>query len=142
MEKFILSAIAVGTMAIGGMAHADLIDGVGNTISRIFGVPYDARPQGSSPIVNGIYTNPDGRLIHVDPSGRHVPLDQYSRLRDDWGRTVYLGANNQPIYMEQDGRLVPYGNPPASYALGPSFDRDGDGVSNQDDRHPDDGRYR
>lgn len=114
MKKSILAAIAAGTLAVGGVAQADLIDGVGTTISRIFGVPYDARPSAPVPLAHGSY-------------------------RDAWGRTVYLGANGQPLYIEQNGQLVPYGG---SYAMAPSFDQDGDGIANQYDRYPQDARYR
>ncbi|HEY8361024.1 MAG TPA: hypothetical protein VIL30_26495, partial [Ramlibacter sp.] len=100
MKKFILSAVAVAGFAIGGAAQADLIDGVGNTISRIFGVPYDARPSSTVPI-GTIYTDPNGRRIQVDAAGRHVLVDQFGSYRDQWGRTVYLGANNQPAFIEQ-----------------------------------------
>ncbi|RYY52153.1 MAG: hypothetical protein EOO24_65605, partial [Comamonadaceae bacterium] len=69
MKKFILSAAAVAALAVGGVAQADVIDGVGNTISRIFGVPYDPTPAGAAPIVN-VYTDAYGRHIQVDASGR------------------------------------------------------------------------
>lgn len=141
MKKFILSAAAVAGIAMGGVAHADLIDGVGNTISRIFGVPYDARPTASVPI-GTVYTDPNGRRIQVDAAGRHVPLDQYGTYRDQYGRTVHLGANNQPVYIEQNGQLVPYGGTSGAYAMGPSSDQDGDGVTDRYDRSPYDARYR
>ena len=142
MRKFIMSAMAVAAMAIGTGAQADLIDGVGSTISQIFGIPYDARPSAPAPIVNGIYTDAYGRRFQVDASGRHIPLDQYGSYRDQWGRTVYLGANNQPMYIEQNGQLIPYGSVAGNYAMGPSYDRDGDGIANQYDRYPRDSRYR
>jgi hypothetical protein len=142
MRKFILSAVAVGALAIAGGAQADVIDSVGNTISRIFGIPYDPGPTAAVPIVNGIYTDAYGRRFQVDAAGRQIPLDQFGSYRDQWGRTVYLGANNQPIYIEQDGQLLAYGSVAGTYALGPSYDRDGDGVANQYDRFPDDPRYR
>lgn len=137
MKKFILSAAAVAAMAIGGVAQADVIDGIGNTISRIFGVPYDPTPAGAAPIVN-VYTDAYGHRYQVDATGRQIPLDQYGSYRDQWGRTVYLGANRQPMYIEQNGQLIPYG----TYAMAPSYDQDGDGVANQYDRYPNDSRYR
>ncbi|GAB3657911.1 hypothetical protein [Ramlibacter alkalitolerans] len=140
MKKTILSAIAVGAFAIGGIAQADVIDSVGNTISRIFGVPYDARPSAPVPIVNGIYTDAYGRRYQLDAAGRQIPIDQFGSYRDQWGRTVYLGANNQPAYIEQNGQLFPY--VAGTYALGPSDDRDADGVANMYDRFPNDPRYR
>lgn len=141
MKKFILSAMAVAALAIGGGAQADVIDSVGTAISRIFGIPYDPGPSGAAPIVS-VYTDAYGRRFQVDAAGRHIPLDQFGSYRDQWGRTVYLGANNQPVYIEQNGQLIPYGSVAGTYAMGPSHDRDGDGVSNQYDRAPDDPRYR
>jgi hypothetical protein len=116
MKKFILSAAAVAALAIGGAAQADVIDSVGNAISRLFGVPYNPNPAVAAPIV-GSY-------------------------RDQWGRTVYIGANNQPLYVEQNGQMVPYASVPGTYAMAPSYDLDGDGVANQYDRYPQDARYR
>ncbi len=141
MKKFILSAIAVSALAIGGGAQADVIDSVGNTISRIFGIPYSPTATAAVPI-NGIYTDAYGRRFHVDAVGRHIPLDQFGTYRDQWGRTVYLGANNQPLYIEQNGQLIPYGSVAGTYAMAPTFDADGDGVANQYDRFPNDSRYR
>jgi hypothetical protein len=141
MKKFILSAMAVAAFAIGGGAQADVIDSVGNTISRIFGVPYDASASGSLPI-GTVYTDAYGHHFQVDGAGRHVPLEQFGSYRDQWGRTVYLGANNQPTYIEQNGQLIPYGSVSGNYATGPSYDRDRDGVPNQYDRAPRDSRYR
>jgi hypothetical protein len=141
MKKFILSAIAVGALAIGGVAQADVIDSVGNTISRIFGIPYSPTPSAAVPIAN-VYTDAYGRRFHVDAAGRQIPLDQFGTYRDQWGRTVYLGANNQPLYIEQNGQLIPYGSVAGTYAMAPSLDQDGDGFANQHDRFPNDPRYR
>lgn len=116
MKKFIVAAMTVAAFSVGGVAQADVIDGVGNAISRIFGVPYNPYPSAGVPIVN--------------------------TYRDQWGRTVYLGANNQPVYIEQNGQLVPYASAAGTYALGPSYDADGDGFANQYDRYPNDARYR
>jgi hypothetical protein len=115
MKKFILSAVAAGALAIGGVAQADVIDSVGNAISRLFGVPYAPVAEAS------------------------VPLAQYNSYRDAWGRTVYLDAYNRPIYIEQNGAVVPYSG---VVAVAPSYDDDRDGVSNQYDRFPLDPRYR
>jgi hypothetical protein len=140
MKKFILSAIAVSALAVGGVAQADVIDSVGNTISRIFGIPYSPTP--SAAPIGTVYTDAHGRRFQVDAAGRHVPLDQFGSYRDPWGRTVYLGANNQPLYIEHNGQLTPYGSVAGTYAMGPSYDQDGDGVANQYDRYPHDSRYR
>ena len=138
MKKFILSAVAVGALAIGGVAKADLIDSVGNTISQIFGIPYDARPAGSA-VASGIYTDAYGHRYGIDANGRQFPLDQFGSYRDPWGRTVYIGANNQPLYIEQNGQLIPYAS---TYASGRTYDLDRDGVQDQYDRYPNDPRYR
>ena len=142
MKKFILSAIVVGALALGGVAQADVIDSVGNTISQIFGIPYNPSPSSAVPMASGIYTDQYGHPFQVDAAGRHIPLDQFGSYRDQWGRTVYLGANNQPAYIAQDGQLIPYASVAGPYAMAPSYDRDGDGVSIQYDRFPDDPRYR
>ena len=141
MKKFILSAMAVAAFAVGGAAHADVIDSIGSTISQIFGIPYDATRYGPAPTVS-VYTDAYGRRFQVDAAGRHIPLDQYGSYRDPWGRTVYLGANNQPVYIEQNGQLVPYASVAGNYAMAPSYDQDGDGVANGYDRYPLDPRYR
>jgi hypothetical protein len=115
MKKFILSAVAVGAMAFGGLAHADLIDSVGNTISRIFGIPYDPTPPGRPAFPIGtIYTDANGTQYQVDAAGRHIPLGDGAR----------------------------YAAVPPTVAVAPVFDDDGDGVANQYDRYPYDARYR
>jgi hypothetical protein len=86
MKKSILSAIAVAAFSIGGAAQADVIDSVGNAISRIFGIPYDARPAGAAPVVN-VYTDANGRRYQVDANGRHIPLDPY-------GNTYAMGSRD------------------------------------------------
>jgi hypothetical protein len=117
MKKLILSAAAVGAMAFGGLAHADLIDGVGNTISRIFGVPYDPTPAGRPAFAPGtVYTDADGTHYQVDAAGRHIPL-----------------RNPPPVV---------YGTVPPTVAVAPTYDDDRDGVANQYDRYPYDSRYR
>jgi hypothetical protein len=138
MKKVILAAVAVGALVVGGVARADVIDSVGNTISRLFGVPYDPNPSGAVP--GSIYIGADGHRYQVDAAGRSIPIDQFGSYRDAWGRTVYLGANGQPMYVEQNGAIVPYGG--RAYAGDAPYDRDRDGVTNRYDRYPDDPRYR
>ncbi|MFD1892009.1 hypothetical protein H0I39_20455 [Ottowia beijingensis] len=118
MKKFILSAVAASAMAFGGFAHADLIDGVGKTLSQIFGVPYDPTPPDRPAFpVGTVYTDANGTRYQVDPAGRHIPLAQ--------GPAPYADV------------VVP-----PTVAVAPVFDDDGDGVANQYDRYPYDGRYR
>jgi hypothetical protein len=113
--------VAVGALAVGGIAQADVIDSVGNAISRITGVPYvpvpNANAPESAPVANSIYTDPYGHRFQVDAYGRYTPLDQYGSYRDQWGRTIYLDAYNQPIYIEQNGALIPY----SSVAMAPRY---------------------
>jgi hypothetical protein len=141
MKKTILSALAVAAITVGGVAQADVIDSVGSAISRIFGVPYDASVPGAQPTVS-VYTDAYGRRFQVDAAGRQVPLDQFGSYRDQWGRVVYLDATRQPVYIEQNGQLIPYASVAGNYAMGPSYDRDGDGIADRYDRSPYDPRYR
>ena len=141
MKRFILPTLAVAAFGIGGVAHADLIDGVGNTISRIFGVPYDPTPAAPSPTVS-VYTDAYGRAFQVDAAGRHMPLDRYGSYRDQWGRTVYLGPDHRPAYIMQNGQLTAYSSVPSTYAMGAAPDLDRDGVADMYDRWPNDPRYR
>ena len=127
MKKLLVAAMAVGTIAVGGVARADVIDSVGNAISNLFGVPYDPSPNGAVP--GSIYRGSDGHQYQVDAAGRSIRIDQYGSYRDAWGRTVYLGADSRPLYMEQNGTLVPYRS--GGYAMGAPYDR-----------YPDDPRYR
>ena len=122
MKRFVLSAVAVAAFGIAGTAQADLIDSVGNTISRIFGVPYDPTPPGGLP-VGSIYTDAYGRQFQVDAAGRHIPLNPYG---------------SYPQY----GQVVPYGSVPGTYAVAPTYDLDGDGVADAYDRSPQDPRWR
>ena len=138
MKKFIVAAMAVGTIAVAGVARADVIDNVGNAISNLFGVPYDPNPNGAVP--GSIYTGADGHRYQVDAAGRSIPLDQYGSYRDAQGRIVYLGPDRRPVYVEQNGVLVPYDR--RGYAMSTPYDRDGDSVNNRYDRYPDDPRYR
>ena len=142
MKTFIVVAIAAGACVIGGVAKADVIDSVGNTISRVFGVPYNPVPDGAVPVANGLYTDASGRHFQVDAAGHYVPIDRYGSYRDRWGHTVYLAANRQPAWVEANGQLMPYGGAAGPYAVGAPYDRDHDGVANRYDRYPDDPRYR
>jgi hypothetical protein len=117
MKKFILSAAAVAACAFGSVAQADIIDGVGNTLSQIFGIPYDPRP---STTVTHVYTDAYGRQVQVDTAGRHTVV-------------------SQPVYTDQYGRVIASSS---TYAMAPQYDNDGDGFSNQYDRAPNDPRYR
>jgi hypothetical protein len=114
MKKFILSAMAATALTLGGVAQADVIDGIGNTISRIFGIPYSPTVSGELPIGH-VYTDAYGRSFQVDPSGRHIPIAQYGQ---------------------------PYPGVAGTYAAAPLIDTDGDGIADPYDRSPYDARFR
>ena len=116
MKKFIVSTAAVAVCALGGIAHADWIDAIGNTASAITGVPYDPTPPGIPHVTTDAY----GRQVHVDAGGRQTVL-------------------SQPMAVDPYGRAIPSGSP---YAAAPQYDNDGDGVPNMYDRVPNDPRYR
>ena len=115
MKKFIVSTAAVAACALGGMAHADWIDAIGNTASAITGVPYDPTPPGIPHVTTDAY----GRQVHVDAGGRQTVI--------------------APPMVDQYGRVIPNGSP---YAVAPRYDNDADGVSNRYDPYPNDPRYR
>lgn len=111
--------------------------------------PYNTQPYGTygaDVYGNGTYGNGTygggayGSQVYVDPYGRQVMIDQYGRQvlvqpstssygitgYDQWGRPIYGSTT--------------YGN--TTYGGGySSWDRDGDGVANAQDRWPDDRRY-
>lgn len=91
---------------------------------------------------HGTYLDPYGVRMHVDAYGRHVRLDQYGSYRDQWGRKVYLGANRQPLYVEEGGRVMAISGTYGTIASNGTWDRDRDGVADHQDRYPDDYRYR
>lgn len=87
-----------------------------------------------------------GARTVYDQYGRAITLGQYGSYRDQWGRTVYLGADGRPQYIENNGQVMILGSTTPSYPgvayAGRPGDRDGDGVANRNDRWPDDARYR
>lgn len=108
MKKFILSAMTVAALVVGGAAQADVIDSVGNAISRIFGVPYHPYPSVAAPITH-VYTDAYGRRFQVDAAGRHIPLDPYAGVPNTYamGPTDDLdgdGVANQYDRYPQDAR--------------------------------------
>lgn len=115
------------------------VDGSVGTSSRTVIDPY-----GRQVVLDayGSYLDPYGVRMHVDAYGRHVRMDQYGSYRDQWGRTVYLGANRQPLYVEENGRLAAISGTYGTLASNDGWDRDRDGVANNQDRYPDDYRYR
>ena len=109
MRKFILSAMAVAALAIGGGAQADVIDSVGNAISRIFGVPYNPYPSVAAAPITHIYTDAYGRRFQVDAAGRHIPLDPYAGVPGTYAMAPSQdldgdGVANQYDRYPQDAR--------------------------------------
>ena len=102
---------------------------------------YGANVYGNNPYGGTTY----GSQVYVDQYGRQVMIDQYGRQvlvqpntssygitgYDQWGR---------PIYGTTTYGSTTYGT--TTYGGGyNSWDRDGDGVANAQDRWPDDRRY-
>jgi hypothetical protein len=86
----------------------------------------------------GICHNTDDHLEAVSPGRPALPIG-----------TVYTDANGTHYQVDAAGRHIPLGDGPPAYAIvppmvavAPTFDDDRDGVSNQYDRYPHDGRYR
>jgi hypothetical protein len=172
MNKFILSAVAAGALAVGGAASAQDLGGV---IGSIFGYGNQQYPSysTSTPAVvagtqgyygNNVYGNNayggnvygNNGTVYVDQYGRQITYDRYGRQvivqqqpststygvmgYDQWGRPIYGtttdGATTYGTYGS--GERYGYGDRYANR----SWDRDGDGVPNAQDRWPDDPRYQ
>ena len=135
MNKFILSALAAGALALGGAVSAQVVGSLPK--------PTD----GSVP-----WYMTQGQ-VYVDTHGRQFFYDQY------W-RQVFLppGYTYGVIAHDSAGQPV-YGavGPDRNFGVAPldrrygdvapdrrarDRDRDGDGVANRQDRWPDDPRYR
>lgn len=123
MKKFILSALAVGAMAIGSAASAQDIFGLGNVLPNILGNiglgGYGT--SGSTPAVvagaqQQVYVDQYGRRFYYDQYGRQVMLDQNSgwpqqqqygggrAVYDQYGRQVML--DQYGTYVDQYGRRM------------------------------------
>ena len=154
MKKFILSAVAAGALAVGGAASAQ---DFGAVIGNILGFGTPTYPTysypnygygGSTPAVvagtqpyynNGTLGNhnayPGNTQVYVDQYGRQVTIDQY-------GRHVYVQPNTGSYGItgyDQWGRPI-YGNATYGYS-NRTWDSDGDGVADAQDRWPNDRRY-
>jgi hypothetical protein len=154
MKKLLVSMMTVGALAAGGAASAQGVF-FDNVLPQILGNvgadgphrPGDVflnkrgqriytTPSGVGVLIddNNMYTDSDGRSWYADPSGRPVEMTGYRR--DAWGRGVYTSA---------DGRFAIVDRGPGS-VLGAGRarwgDRDGDGIPDVRDRHPDDPRRR
>lgn len=123
MKKFILSAVAVGALAVGGAASAQDLGGV---IGSIFG--FGTPPATVQP--GSIYIDQYGRQVAVDQFGRHRLLQSAVGIvgYDAWGRPVYghIGSRSGNAAVN------------AVVNAAQTRDNDGDGVINLHDKMPND----
>jgi len=161
MKKSLLAAVAAGALAVGGAASAQDFGGI---LSNIFGYgsptynhntypsyPYSTyggtysrgtpavvagtQPYGTYGQYGNYGTQPYGGTVYVDQYGRQVQVDQY-------GRQVYVQPNTNTYGItgyDAWGRPV-YGTTAGGYN-NRSWDSDGDGVADANDRWPNDRRY-
>lgn len=123
MKKLLLSVLAVGAMATGGVASAQ--DGLGSVLPQILGnVLGNTGVLGNYP-AGTVYTDQYGRQVQVDQVGNHVVIGQNTnvlgagpRVVDDptgSGRQIVLNAdgtyihpvNGWRMYVTPDGRHLP-----------------------------------
>jgi hypothetical protein len=128
MKKLLLSVLAVGAMATGGVASAQ--DGLGNVLPQILGNVLGNNglagvvAQGNYP-AGSVYVDQYGRQVQVDRFGNHVVIGQNTnvlgggpRVVDDPtgnGRQIVLNAdgtyihpvNGWRMYVTPDGRHLP-----------------------------------
>jgi hypothetical protein len=142
MRKLIVSALAVGALAVGGAASAQDLGAVLGSVLG-FGTPQYGYNTGTPAVVAGaypsqIYVDPDGRQVYVQPNVNGAGQVYV----DPDGRQVYVQPNTSIIGYDAFGRPL-YNTQSRNYAYSdPRGDRDGDGVRNRRDRYPDDPRYR
>lgn len=113
MKKFILSALTVGALAIGGAASAQDIFGLGNVLPQILGnIGFGTQSNGIPAIVapsvgqSSVYVDPYGRRVYVEPStGRQVVLDQNGTYIDQYGRRVQVIVD-QNVAVNPTGRIA------------------------------------
>ncbi|HEX7888361.1 MAG TPA: hypothetical protein VF522_03290 [Ramlibacter sp.] len=151
MKKFILSAVAAGALAFGGAASAQ---DLGSIINGIFGIGtptynYGYGSNGTPAVVAG--TTPYYGQAPYYGSTNQIYADQYGRqfYYDQYGRQVFVQSQSQSnvygnnvygnVQYDQWGRPI-YGTYSSNSGYR-SWDRDGDGVANTQDRWPDDRRY-
>ncbi len=166
MKKFILTAVAAGALAVGGAASAQ---DIGTVIGSLFGFgqpaypsystgipavvagtqPYNTQPYGTygaNVYGNNTYGGTTyGSQVYVDQYGRQVTIDQYGRhvlVQPNTGSYAITGYDQwgRPIYGTTTYGNTTYGATTYGYS-GRTWDRDGDGVANAQDRWPDDRRY-
>ncbi|HVE53615.1 MAG TPA: hypothetical protein VNB23_09560 [Ramlibacter sp.] len=150
MKKSILAAAAAGALAFAGAASAQYYGGYGypSYSAPIPAVVAGTQPYGhhgnhnNYPYTQGSY----GGQAHVDPYGRQVMIDQYGRhvlVQPNTGSYAITGYDQwgRPIYGTTTYGTTTYGTTTYGYS-GRSWDRDGDGVADAQDRWPNDRRYR
>lgn len=145
MKKFILATAAAGALAFAGAASAQYYGGYGypGYSAPIPAVVAGAQPYGAYGNHNN-YPYPQGSYggqVHVDPYGRQVMVDPYGRqvlVQPNTGNHGVIGYDQwgRPVYGTTTYSTTTYG-----YA-GRTWDRDGDGVADAQDRWPNDRRYR
>jgi hypothetical protein len=153
MKKFILAAAAAGALAFAGAASAQYYGGYGYPS---YSAPIPAVVAGTQPYSSYGNHNNHGQngysnhnnypansqsQVYVDQYGRQVMLDQYGRhvlVQPNTGSYGVIGYDQwgRPVYGTTTYSTTTYG-----YS-GRSWDRDGDGVADAQDRWPDDRRYR
>jgi hypothetical protein len=147
MKRFILSAVAVGALALGGAASAQDIFGLGNVLPQILGnvglggvggvgsdIP--AVVAGTPQAGGSVYADAYGRRIYVEPSGRQVALDANGTYVDQFGRRVYVDAYGRSVLAQPGvavngaGRIVldPYGRQVALDQFGSYVDAAGNRI--------------
>ncbi|HET8746028.1 MAG TPA: hypothetical protein VFM98_10510 [Ramlibacter sp.] len=136
MKKLILSTLAAGALAVGGAASAqDLGVVIPQIITNVLGGPAYTQPR--TPWSVGVYEDQNGNRFYRDASGYTHAIAADNTYVDRFGRRVYVDpfGRQATIGIERQGRILGAG--PVTRR-----DRDGDGVRNDRDRYPDDGRYR
>lgn len=133
MKKFILSALTVGAMAVGGAASAQTwggVDPVTGVLSQIFGGGSTATPAVVAGANQSIYVDQYGRRFYydqygrqvlvdnttgaqgsygygnrtvIDPTGRQVVLDEHNTYRDAYGNRIQVDAYGRHLRLDQYG---------------------------------------
>lgn len=132
MKKALLSIVAAGALAAGGAASAQSL---GDIVGSLFGFG-PSYGSGTPAVVAGTY--PYGSTVYVDQYGRHFQYDPY-------GRQVFVtppASSGTIVGYDSWGRPIHGSTAYGNYAYADrSWDRDGDGVANAQDRWPHDSRY-
>jgi len=163
MKKLLVSILTVGALAAGGAASAQDVFGLGNVLPQILGniglgnlglgngyptVPGSIYGPGSgSPPPGSVVLDANGRPVVIAatgvaamPGGTVVESADGGQVTLDSNGT-YIDRYGQRVQVDATGRHTPIGGGIAGISSR-LFDRDGDGVADQNDRYPSDPRYR